>query len=128
MTARERLESIIYKMRIRILANVGGDKRPPGIEVLAVATDDVILDIVEVRLAASNTAWSWFAKEVLHALGDEERNDERESKTSPAFLPLPELAGNHGLSRKTTGGARARYQGDHDDENDDGRDDQSDDR
>ena len=98
MTTRERLESIIHKMRIRVLANVGGDKRPPGIEVLAVATDDVLLDIVEVWLTASNATWSWFAEKVLHALGDEEGNDKRESQASPAFLPLPELARNHGLS------------------------------
>lgn len=85
-------------MRIRVLANVGGDKRPSGVEVLAVATDDVLLDIVEIWLAAGNAAWSWFAEEVLHALGDEEGNDKRESKTSPAFLPLPELSRDHSLS------------------------------
>jgi hypothetical protein len=98
VTARERLESIIYKMRIRVLANVCGDKRPPGIEVLAIATNDILLDIVEVWLTASNAAWSWLAEEVLHALSDEEGNDKREGKASPAFLPLPEFARNHGLS------------------------------
>lgn len=98
MTARERLESIIYKMRIRVLANVGGDKRPPGVEVLAVATDNVVLNVGEVWLATGNTAWSRFAEEVLHALGDEEGNDKRESKASPAFLPLPELSRDHGFS------------------------------
>jgi len=98
VTTGERLESIIYKMRIRVLANVGGDERPSRIEVLAVATDDVLLDIGEVWLAAGNAAWSWLAEEVLHALGDEEGNDKRESKASPAFLPFPELARNHGLS------------------------------
>jgi hypothetical protein len=98
VAARERLESIIYKMRIRVLADVGGDKRPPGIEILTVASNDVLLDVVEVWLTASDAAWSWFAEEVLHALGDEEGNDKRESEASPAFLPLPELARNHGLS------------------------------
>ena len=98
MATGERLESIVYKMRIGVLANVGRNKRPSGIEVLAVATDDVLLDIVEIWLAAGNAAWSWFAEEVLHALGDEEGNDKRESKASPAFLPFPELARNHGLS------------------------------
>ena len=61
-------------------------------------------------------------------MGDEEGNDKRESKASPAFLPLPELARNHGLSRETACGARSRYQGNHDDENGDCWDDQSDDR
>ena len=98
MATGERLESIVYKMRIGVLANVGRNKRPSGIEVLAVATDDVLLDIGEVWLAAGNAAWSWFTKEVLHALGDKEGNDKRESQASPAFLPLPELARNHGLS------------------------------
>lgn len=128
MTARERLEGIIHKMRIRVLANVGRDKGPSGVEVLAVSTDDVVLDVVEVWLAASYAAWSRFAEEVLHALGDEEGNDKGESKASPAFLPLPELARNHGLSRETACCARTRYQGDHYDENDDCWDDQSDDR
>lgn len=99
VTAGERLKSIINSMRVRVLANVGGDKRPSRIEVLAVATDDVVLDVGEVWFTASNAAWSWFAEEVLHALGDEEGDDKRESKASPAFLPLPELARNHGLSR-----------------------------
>ena len=98
VTARERLESIIYKMRIRVLANVGGDKRPSRVEVLAVAADDIILDVGEVWLAAGNAAWSRFAEEVLHALGDEEGDNKRESKASPAFLPLPKLSRDHGLS------------------------------
>lgn len=98
MTARERLESIIYKMRIWVLADVGGNKRPSGVEVLAVATDNIVLDVGEVWLAAGNAAWSRLAEEVLHALGDEEGNDKRESKASPALLPLPKLSRDHGLS------------------------------
>lgn len=85
-------------MRVRILANVCGDESPPGVEILAVAANDVLLDVVEVGLAASDAAGARFAENVLHALGDEEGDDEGESKASPALLPLPELAGDHSLA------------------------------
>jgi len=128
VTTRERLEGIIHKMRIGVLANIGGDERPSWIQVLAVASNDVVLDIVEIWLTASDTAWPWFAEQILHALGDEERDNKGQSKTGPAFLPLPELAGDHSLSRKTTCGSRTWYQCRHDEEDDDCRNDQSDDR
>ena len=99
MTTGERLEGIIHKTRIRVSANIGRHECPPMVEVLAVAAHNEVLDVVKIWLAASNTAWPRLAKEIFHALGDEEGDDKRESKASPAFLPLPELARNHGLSR-----------------------------
>jgi hypothetical protein len=115
-------------MRIRVLANVGGDKRPSGIEVLAVAAHNILLDVGKIGLAASDTAWSWFAKQVLHALGDEEGDNQGERKASPALLPLPELARDHCLARKATCGARTWYQSCHNEKDDDRRNDQGDDR
>lgn len=125
MSARERLESVVHKMRIRVLADVGGNKHPPGVKVLAIAANNIVLDIVEVWLAAGDTAWSWFSEQVLHSLSDEERNNQCKGKASPALLPLPELARDHGLARESTSGARTWHQGRNDQKNDDCRDHQS---
>ena len=98
MAAGEGFEGVVDQVRVWVLADAGVDEGPPRIKVLAVATNDVLLDVCEVGLAASDAAGSRLAEEVLHALGDEKGNDKRESESSPAFLPLPELARNHGLS------------------------------
>ena len=72
MAAGEGFEGVVDEVRVWVLADVGINEGPSGIEALAVATDDVLLDVIEVGLAAGDAARSRFAEEVLHALGDEE--------------------------------------------------------
>lgn len=127
MATGERFESVVHTVSILVLADIGGDKLPFGIDGRAITAHDILLDVVEVGLATSDAAWSWFAEQVFHALGDEERDDQGEGKTGPTFLPFPELARDHSLARKATSGAGTRNQSYHNKKDDDSWDDQSND-
>ena len=72
MAAGEGFEGVVDEVRVWVLADIGVNESPSGIKALAVATHDVLLDVVEIGLAAGDTAGSRFAEEVLHALCDEE--------------------------------------------------------
>lgn len=127
MATGEALEGIVNQVGVGVLANVARNKDPSGVEILAVASDDVVLEVVQIRFAARYAAGAWPSEEILHALGDEESTDEGESQTGPSFLPFPELASDHSLAGQATREARARDKSQDDDKNDDRRDDQDDD-
>lgn len=127
MATGEALEGIVDQVGVGVLANITRDKDPSGVEILAVASDNVVLKIVQVRFAACYAAGTWSAEEILHSLGDEESTNEGESQAGPSFLPFPELASDHSLARQSTSEARARDKSEDDDKNDDRRDDQDDD-
>lgn len=94
VTAGEGLEAVhefSSTAAVGVLANTRRDHDPIYVEDLAHRIDCKFCNALEVGIAAGEEIWSWFSKQELHALCDQECRCERKSKTHPASVPLPQL-------------------------------------
>lgn len=81
-------ETIVQLVLVRILANVGADKLTAYARIgnAGEAPHDILVEVVQVGLTTREKIGSWFAKEVLHAVGDEPCSDDRERQAQPASM------------------------------------------
>jgi hypothetical protein len=79
---REAAESVFEVRFARILADTGADKYESWIKIIKpIASNHVRTDTGRTRvgLAAGEHVWAWFAKEILHALSEEESKSHTEA-------------------------------------------------
>lgn len=106
----ETVHELAASAAVGVLADFRGYENP--VHVYNISNDGIdqgLLDACEVRLTARQQVRSWFSKDQLHALGDHECGRERQSKSHPANVPLPELpTPNEGLGSSSA----SRWSGD----------------
>lgn len=78
-------EPVVQRTLVRVLANVGAHEltaRRGGLQ----AADNVLRQVVKVRLAPRQQVGSRLSEEILHAIGDEPRAHYGQGEAQPARM------------------------------------------
>jgi len=89
MATQETPEAFIEDLGVRLRANGGTDKGPALCNVLPIAADNVCSNVVDIGHTATKKVWTWFADEVLDALGDHESQCKTQTQAHPPGIKLP---------------------------------------
>lgn len=72
-------KSIIKYGHVRLPANMPRYQQNPLGDLITVSANGIILNVLQIRIAATQQVGPWLAKKVFHAIGQEESTGESET-------------------------------------------------